>query len=138
MDETKNLSETKGSIQPVEGSRSSSDEAKTFSEAKGSPITPSQVEAIFFAALEKKTAVERADYLEQACGSDAALRLRVERLLDAHPQAKDFLAQPAVDRPDFNSHVVTEEFTIAPVDVAVGAPRGLSAAGVPRPSAATG
>ena len=64
----------------------------------------SRVESIFFAALEKKMAAERADYLDQACGSDAALRLQVERLLDAHPQAMDFLAQPAVDRDDFEAH----------------------------------
>jgi hypothetical protein len=38
----------------------------------------SQVESIFFAALEKKTGAERADYLDRACGGDAALRLRVE------------------------------------------------------------
>ena len=42
-------------------------------------------------------------YLDQACGADAALRFRVERLLEAHPQAKDFLAQPAVDRDQFDS-----------------------------------
>ncbi len=58
----------------------------------------SQVESIFFAALEKKKAAERAAYLDEACGGDPALRLRVERLLDAHPEAKDFLAEPAVER----------------------------------------
>ena len=63
-------------------------------------ITPSQVESIFFAALDKKTTAERADYLDDACGDDAELRGRVERLLEAHPQAVDFLARPAVDRPD--------------------------------------
>ena len=73
--------------------------------------SPSRVETIFFTALEKKTAAERADYLDQACGDDAALRLRVERLLDAHPQAKDFLAQPAVDRHEFNSHDAAEDLT---------------------------
>ena len=62
-------------------------------------ITPSQVESIFFAALDKKTTAERADYLDDACGDDAELRGRVERLLEAHPQAVDFLARPAVDRP---------------------------------------
>jgi len=71
----------------------------------------SQVESIFFTALEKKTAAERADYLDQACGDDDALRLRVERLLDAHPQALDFLAQPAVDRHQFNSHDAAEGLT---------------------------
>jgi hypothetical protein len=45
----------------------------------------SQVETIFFAALEKKTAAERAAYLDEGCGGDAALRLRVEQLLEAHP-----------------------------------------------------
>jgi hypothetical protein len=63
---------------------------------------PAQVEAIFFAALEKTSAAERAEYLDQACGGDAALRERVERLLDSHPQAKDFLARPAVDRDDYD------------------------------------
>ena len=61
----------------------------------------SQVESIFFAALEKKAEAERSAYLEQACGGDSALRLRVEQLLEAHPQAQDFLAEPAVDRDDF-------------------------------------
>ena len=72
MDETKNLSETEGSRQPVEGSGSSSDEAKNLSDAEGSPCTPSQVEAIFFAALNEKTAAARADYLARACGDDAS------------------------------------------------------------------
>ena len=62
----------------------------------------SRVESIFLTALEQETAAERADYLDQACGGDAALRLQVERLLDAHPRAKDFLGQPAVDRQAFN------------------------------------
>ena len=98
MDETKNLSETEGSRQPAAGSGSSSDEAKNLSDTEGSPCTPSQVEAIFFAALNEKTAAARADYLARACGDNAKLRLRVERLLIAHPQAVDFLAQPAVER----------------------------------------
>ena len=68
----------------------------------------SQVESIFFAALEKKAGAERSAYLEQACGGDSALRLRVEQLLEAHPQAQDFLAEPAVDRDPFE--VVAESF----------------------------
>ena len=71
----------------------------------------SQVESIIFAALEKKTAAERAAYLDEACGADAALRLRVEQLLEAHALAADFLAEPAVDRHRFNSHDATEEQT---------------------------
>src|SRR5690348_11696328 len=60
--------------------------------------TPSQVEAIFLAALEKKTHAERAGYLEHACANDYALRVRVERLLAAHSKAADFLARPAIER----------------------------------------
>jgi hypothetical protein len=55
----------------------------------------SPVEAIFFAALEKATAEERAAYLGAACGADSNLRQRVERLLAAHPQIGSFLEQPA-------------------------------------------
>jgi serine/threonine protein kinase len=97
MDETQKLPETEGSRQPGEGSGSSSDETKNLADTECSPCTPSQVEAIFFAALNEKTAA-RADYLARACGANATLRLRVERLLIAHPEAVDFLAQPAVER----------------------------------------
>ena len=64
---------------------------------------PSQVEAIFFAALEEKITAERADYLDRACGEDAELRRRVERLLEAFPQALSFLARPAVELADIAS-----------------------------------
>ena len=62
----------------------------------------SNIESIFFAALGKETAADRADYLDHACGGDAELRRQVERLLEAHPQAVDFLAQPALDPHDFD------------------------------------
>jgi eukaryotic-like serine/threonine-protein kinase len=94
--------------------------------------SPSRVESIFFTALDKKTVAERADYLDQACGDDVALRLRVERLLDAHLQAKDFLAQPAVDRYEFNSHVGDPTGDVGPtVDTPGGARAGLATAGLP-------
>ena len=38
---------------------------------------------------------QRADYLDRACGDDAALRRKVEALLRAHEQAGDFLKEPA-------------------------------------------
>jgi serine/threonine protein kinase/formylglycine-generating enzyme required for sulfatase activity len=126
------------------------DEAKNLSDAEGSPCTPSQVEAIFFAALSEATEAARADYLARACGGDAALRLQVERLLDAYPQAKDFLAQPAVDRHEYDSQDTVEDFTnVGPtcgpvkslrdpagdlastVDMAGGAEPDLAAAGLP-------
>jgi tetratricopeptide (TPR) repeat protein len=51
-------------------------------------------ETVFGAALRLAPA-ERAAYLEQACGGDAALRQRVEGLLNAHQQAEKFLETPA-------------------------------------------
>jgi eukaryotic-like serine/threonine-protein kinase len=73
----------------------------------------SRLETIFSTALEKKTARERAAYLAQACGSDAVLRRQVERLLEAHPQAKSFLAQPAVDRRQYSNDDAPENVTSA-------------------------
>ena len=75
MDETKNLAEIEGLRQPGEGSGRSSDEAKNLADTEGSPFTSSQVEAIFFAALNERTAAERADYLARACGDNAKLRI---------------------------------------------------------------
>ena len=34
----------------------------------------SNIESIFFAALEKKTTAEQADYLDHACDDDVAMR----------------------------------------------------------------
>jgi serine/threonine protein kinase len=56
------------------------------------------LEALFFAALEKGTAAERAAYLDKACGGDAELRRQVEKLLRAHPGVGDFLNKPAVEQ----------------------------------------
>jgi WD40 repeat protein len=50
--------------------------------------------AIFFEALDVQDA-ERAAFLDQACGGDAALRQRIEGLLRCHAAAGDFLARPA-------------------------------------------
>jgi serine/threonine-protein kinase len=64
--------------------------------------SPARDEAIFFAALEKQTAAQRAEYLDQACGADLELRGRVERLLAVYPVADDDLARPAVELGDFD------------------------------------
>jgi hypothetical protein len=61
--------------------------------------TPSLVEDIFLAALDRGTPQERAAYLDNACKDDAELRRRVERLLQAHPKAGSFLKQPAARIP---------------------------------------
>jgi serine/threonine-protein kinase len=54
------------------------------------------VKDIFQAALEQPVAA-RADYLQQACANDDALRAEVESLLAAHAEPGSFLDTPAVD-----------------------------------------
>src|SRR5436190_10887291 len=65
--------------------------------------------AIFLEALDCKGPDEMIRFLEQACGSDAAVRLRVEELMRAHRDAGAFLGgvekqevtcdQPIAERP---------------------------------------
>jgi WD40 repeat protein/serine/threonine protein kinase len=56
--------------------------------------TDHREEALFAAALEKRTPAERAAYLEGACGDDHALRARIESLLAAHDASVDVLDAP--------------------------------------------
>jgi serine/threonine protein kinase len=49
------------------------------------PVQPQQVKSLFLAAADKDPA-ERAAFLDEACGSDAELRRRVEQLLAAHDE----------------------------------------------------
>src|SRR5262249_62316436 len=49
------------------------------------------IDSIFGEALECESTEARAAYLDQACGGDAELRRRVEKLLDAHARAGHFL-----------------------------------------------
>ncbi len=53
-----------------------------------------KVRSLFLEALDKAAGPERAAYLDQACGPDAALRARVEALLKAHDEAGGFLQPP--------------------------------------------
>jgi hypothetical protein len=50
-------------------------------------------ESIFAAALSKAPGVERRAFLDGACGSDDALRGRIERLLEADGQAGGILTR---------------------------------------------
>ncbi len=65
----------------------------------------SSAESIFFTALETSVE-ERVAYLDQACGQNAKLRTRVEKLLAAQPHVGAFLEEPlshqadAFDRPE--------------------------------------
>jgi len=57
--------------------------------------TPSPLESIFFAALEKQSADERRAFLDEACAGNDELRGRVERMLTAQAEAGSFLEGPA-------------------------------------------
>jgi serine/threonine protein kinase len=61
--------------------------------------TSPDVKSIFGKALELLTPAERAAYLEQACGDDAALRREVDGLLQALAKAGHFMDHPAVASP---------------------------------------
>jgi serine/threonine protein kinase len=54
-------------------------------------------ETLFAVALEKRTRIERAAFLDEACAGDAALRRRVEALLKSHEHAS-FLKIPAIQQ----------------------------------------
>ncbi len=57
---------------------------------------PHDIKSIFLAAIEKPPA-ERAAFLDEAIGGDAALRARVEALLKAHDNPDSFLEEPAAE-----------------------------------------
>jgi serine/threonine protein kinase len=57
-----------------------------------------QVRELFLGAVEKRDSREREDYLDRACGGDAALRAEVESLLRAYRE-DSFLNKPAGDLP---------------------------------------
>jgi eukaryotic-like serine/threonine-protein kinase len=59
---------------------------------------PSQLEALFFAALETYTVAQRAAFLESACAGDAELRRQLEKMLDAHNKLGDFLKRPVAEQ----------------------------------------
>jgi len=55
-------------------------------------------ETLFIEALEISDALQRAEFLDRECASDASLRDRVGRLLEQHERAGGFLGQPAIAR----------------------------------------
>ncbi|MFO0807731.1 MAG: protein kinase [Gemmataceae bacterium] len=61
----------------------------------------SDVESIFFAALQKGTPTERDAFLAHACNGNVELRRRVEVLLAAQPQVGSFLERPAGGTADY-------------------------------------
>ena len=67
-------------------------------EARLTPERWREVEALFLATRDR-VPVERATFLEQACGADAALRREVESLLAADQGATGFLEPPGAPAP---------------------------------------
>src|SRR5215471_8876385 len=66
------------------------------------PTSARTEESIFAEALDKRSPEELLAFLDGACGSDAALRARVENLLRSHEHAGSFLRKPlaaTVDEP---------------------------------------
>ncbi|MEX0741788.1 MAG: hypothetical protein WD079_03260, partial [Phycisphaeraceae bacterium] len=55
---------------------------------------PSLEQVLFTEAIQCATAEARAAYLDGACGTDTALRGRVEAVLRATENAGDFLEEP--------------------------------------------
>jgi tetratricopeptide (TPR) repeat protein/tRNA A-37 threonylcarbamoyl transferase component Bud32 len=60
------------------------------------PAVPS-IESILASAVELRSAAERRQFVEQACGGDAELQRRVEELIENHFRAGSFLEAPAPD-----------------------------------------
>src|SRR3954454_14457092 len=59
------------------------------------PESYPRTESVFAAALAMESPEERANYLDQACGTDQQLRAQVEELLAAYPKVERFLESPA-------------------------------------------
>ena len=58
---------------------------------------PPKRDVMLFAEALQLSPAERCAYLERACGADAELRQRVERLPKTHDQAGDFLEHPPAE-----------------------------------------
>ncbi len=65
-----------------------------------------RLDSLFEAAVEMKSATERAAFLDQSCGDDLELRKQVERLLQSDEQAGSFLNLPPAD---FAATILTDD-----------------------------
>lgn len=68
---------------------------------------------VFLTALEKEDSAQRKAYLDGACADDAALRARVEGLLQAHEREGNFLNVPAVEQLAAPNSVASPDVTEA-------------------------
>ncbi len=83
-----------------------------------STMKPTSAEqAVFAEVLQRDTPEARARCLDAACGTDAALRQRIEALLRAAENAGDFLEQPPTGvSSDADSTALVSEFHEKPGD----------------------
>jgi eukaryotic-like serine/threonine-protein kinase len=86
-----------------------------------------QEESIFAGALEIDTPAERATFLDKSCGSDSALRIRVDALLRAHERSGDLLDPREGDLTPSTHHdrdsaaeLVAAALSVPPIDEAPG------------------
>jgi serine/threonine protein kinase/tetratricopeptide (TPR) repeat protein len=70
-----------------------------------------KLEQLFHGVLDLASEEERAEYLARACGSDAGLRQRVEKLLQAHQTAGGFLSP---DTPPVHGGLPMSELDLPP------------------------
>ncbi len=75
-----------------------------------------QAKEIFNAALDCPVD-ERAAFLAEACGDDLALRREIERLINSHEQAGDFIEAPAAD---IHDSLLTDDAVTMQFDAMVG------------------
>ena len=68
---------------------------------------------IFLEALNLESSEERLGFIRQRCGSDNALRKRLEALLQAHAETGNFLGSPAIGSvSDVRSQITEDAGTI--------------------------
>jgi len=72
------------------------------------PVDLKRVQAVFLAAVEEHDLASRAAVVDRECGSDKALRQRVEALLRAHDQPDSHLDQPVIPNERVDAGTVTE------------------------------
>jgi serine/threonine protein kinase len=70
--------------------------------------------SLFLDALEIDDPARRTAFLDEACGTDLSLRLRLDQLLESHAQAGQFLAKPVQERPCDYPTVDAETVTAGP------------------------
>ena len=72
------------------------------------------VQEIFHAALEIQSAIERGEFLDQACAENPGLREQVDRLLRSHDKASIFLEQSPTATFDHSDAPTDNDATRAP------------------------